>query len=235
MRRANKSGANYAILVVDDEADVRGSVAGGLTNRGFRVYESGSGRSALSQLESRVIDLVVLDLVLPDITGLEVLSKIRENGDVPVIILSGHGQEVDRVVGLEMGADDYLVKPFFQRELEARINSVLRRGSAGGSRKRVFEFDGLRVDTIAREVLLFGQPVNLTPREFDLLAYLAERPRVCCTRDELLREVWGSAAEWQDESTVTEHVRRVRHKLGLPPEDQRWLVTIRGVGYRFDP
>lgn len=206
-----------------------------LVNSGFRVYESSAGAGALDQLETRSIDLVVLDLGLPDISGLEVLTRIREKGDLPVIILSGHGDEIDRVVGLEMGADDYVVKPFSSRELEARIHTVLRRGGAQRPARTALEFDGLRIDPLAREVLLDDRPVALTPREFDLLAFLAERPRVSFTRDQLLREVWGSAAEWQDEATVTEHVRRVRQKLGLPPDDQRWLVTVRGFGYRFDP
>ena len=226
----------HSVLVVDDDEGVRATIAGTLSTRGFRVYEASSGMQALEQLETRDIHLVVLDIGLPDMNGLEVLTKVRESTQLPIIILSGHGDEIDRVVGLELGADDYVVKPFSARELEARINSVLRRGGAtSASARSVLAYDDLVIDTAAREVSLSGTLVSLTPKEFDVLAFLAARPRVCFSREDLLHEVWSSAAAWQDDATVTEHVRRIRQKLGLQPDQQRWLVTVRGVGYRFDP
>ena len=229
------SALHHTVLVVDDDETVRVTVATNLAGRGFRVYEARNGTEAREQLATRDVELVVLDLGLPDISGLDVLQQIRDRSALPVIILSGHGEEIDRVVGLEMGADDYIVKPFSARELEARIHSVLRRAGQQLDHRRILDFGELLVDTAAREVRFQGELVALTPKEYELLAHLAERPRIACSRGELLREVWASDAQWQDEATVTEHVRRIRNKLGLAPDEQSWIATIRGVGYRFDP
>ena len=226
---------HQTVLVVDDDEEVRATVANTLTSRGFRVYEARNGNEAREQLASRDVEIVVLDLGLPDISGLDVLHHIRDVSALPVIILSGHGEEIDRVVGLEMGADDYVVKPFSARELEARIHSVLRRAGQRRDHRRILDFGELLVDTGAREVRFRGCLVPLTPKEYQLLAHLVERPRICCSRGDLLREVWASDAQWQDEATVTEHVRRIRNKLGLAPDEQSWISTVRGVGYRFDP
>ena len=223
------------VLVVDDDEVVRATVATTLASRGFRVHEARNGTEAHCQLANRDIEIVILDLGLPDISGLDVLQQIRDTSNLPVVILSGHGEEIDRVVGLEMGADDYVVKPFSARELEARIHSVLRRAGQQLDHRRVLDFGELLVDTGAREVRFRGSLVSLTPKEYELLAHLVERPRICCSRGDLLREVWASDAQWQDEATVTEHVRRIRNKLGLAPDEQSWIRTVRGVGYRFDP
>ncbi len=179
-------------------------------------------------------DLVVLDVSLPDLSGLDLLRQFRIVGDVPVIMLSGRGDEADRVAGLESGADDYVVKPFYPRELAARVRSLLRRSGAR-TRPSVLEFDELTIDTASRQALLHGLPVELTAREFDLLEFLASAPRQAFSRAQLLQRVWGSSSAWQQESTVTEHVRRIRRKLGVEADQSRWIATVRGFGYRFEP
>jgi len=164
---------------------------------------------------------------------LEVLTEIRKKSNLPVIVLSGRGEESERVVALEMGADDYVVKPFLVRELPARIRSVLRRARPAPSAR--MEFGPLEIRLAEREVVLAGRTIETTAKEFDLLAKLASHPRRVFSRAELLEEVWGSSRDWQDPATVTEHVRRVRRKIENDPEQPRWLQTVRGVGYRFEP
>lgn len=226
------------ILVVDDEPMVREVVAQYLEKDGFAVSEAADGTEAMAWLEANTPGLVVLDIMLPGTDGLSVLRHLRGDGEVPVILLTARADEIDRVVGLELGADDYVVKPFSPRELVARVRTVLRRTSTtstpdGGT--EVLEFGDLRIDTRAREVVVAGRIVTLTPKEYDLLAFLASAPRQVFSRRQLLTQVWDSAPEYQDPATVTVHIGRLRQKLEPDPDDPRWIDTVWGVGYRFEP
>jgi DNA-binding response OmpR family regulator len=225
------------VLVVDDEPMVREVVARYLERDGVIVHDVGTGDAALSWLRSHRPDLVVLDLMLPGVDGLGVLRHIRSEGDVPVILLTARTDEVDRVVGLELGADDYVVKPFSPRELVVRVRNMLRRAAAGPASAAggVLRFGPLSIDPSAREVTVDGRVVTLTPKEFDLLTVLARSPRQVFSRRQLLAQVWESAPEYQDPATVTVHVGRLRQKLEADPDRPRWIVTAWGVGYRFEP
>jgi DNA-binding response OmpR family regulator len=220
--------------VADDDTDIRALISESLNRAGYSVVECAEGRSALALLLGGSIDLVVLDLALPGLPGLDVLSDLRRTSEVPVIIVSGRGEDADRILGLRLGADDYLTKPFSPRELVARTESVLRRTRPSSAGHRL-EFPGLAIDTDAREVLVDGRAVEMTSKEFDLLAHLAISPRHVFSRAQLLREVWSSSPEWQRSTTVTEIVRRVRQKIESDVESPHWIKTVRGVGYRFDP
>jgi DNA-binding response OmpR family regulator len=227
--------ATERILVVDDEPMVREVIVAYLEREGFRVVEATTGTEALRQIAESRPDLVVLDVMLPEIDGFSVLAALRKANDIPVILLTARTEEPDRVLGLELGADDYVVKPFSPRELVARVRSVLRRSAAPVSPPQVLEFDGLVIDEQAREISVDGNPVETTPREFDLIAFLARSPRQVFSRGQLLEQVWDSSSEWQDPSTVTVHVRRLRRKIEKNPDDPRWITTVWGVGYRFEP
>ena len=224
------------VLVVDDEPTVREVVAGYLRRDGHIVSEAADGPAALALLESDPPDLVVLDMMLPGVNGLDILRRIRQMGDMPVIMLTARTEESDRVAGLELGADDYVVKPFSPRELAARVNGVLRRAAPKPvSLAELLEFDGLTIDSRSREVHRDGRLIELTPKEFDVLAHLAASPRQVFSRADLLRDVWQSSPDWQDSATVTVHVRRIRNKIESDPENPRWITTVWGVGYRFEP
>jgi len=222
------------VLVVDDEPMVREVVAEYLRRDGLRVHELGDGSAALEWLRDHRPDLVVLDIMLPGADGLSVLRRIRSAGDIPVILLTARTEELDRVLGLELGADDYVVKPFSPRELAARVRTVLRRASQPVA-DHALDFERLRIDPRTREVHLDGRLVTLTPKEFDLLYAMAQSPRQVFSRRELLGQVWDSAPEYQDPATVTVHVGRLRQKLEVDPDEPRWITTARGVGYRFEP
>ena len=225
------------VLVVDDEPMVREVVTRYLERDGLRVHEIGDGDEAILWLATHQPDLVVLDIMLPGSDGLAVLRQIRASGDVPVILLTARTEEVDRVIGLELGADDYVVKPFSPRELAVRVRNVLRRSTAPAppTVQGALAFGPLRIDPSAREVHVDDRPVALTPKEFDLLHVLANSPRQVFSRRQLLAQVWESAPEYQDPATVTVHVGRLRQKLEADPEQPRWIVTAWGVGYRFEP
>jgi two-component system phosphate regulon response regulator PhoB len=219
--------------VVDDDPDVRLLVSESLAREGYEVIGHADGAEALAALSTAEVDLVVLDLGLPGLHGLDLLSDIRQTIEVPVIILSGRGEESDRILGLKAGADDYLAKPFSPRELMARVESVLRRSRPAHEGERL-EFAGLSIDPGRREVLVAGRPVELTSKEFDVLAHLAASPGRVFSRAQLLRDVWASSPEWQQSATVTEIVRRIRQKIEPDPENPSWITTVRGVGYRFE-
>ncbi len=216
------------MLVVDDRADVRSTVADVLRLEGFDVSEAATASAARAHLERARPDVVLLDVVMPDGDGLELLGLIRSRYGVPVILLTARGEEHERVEGLDLGADDYVVKPFPPRELAARVRSVVRRHRPAG----LLRHGGLVIDRDARTVTVDGRPVELTAKEFDLLATLAGTPGRSWSRAELLRAVWRSSPEWQSESTVTEHVRRLRQKLDRA--GTAGITTVRGAGYRFD-
>jgi two-component system phosphate regulon response regulator PhoB len=222
------------ILVVDDDLDLVDVVRTALEREGFAVDEAGDGETALTKIAGDTPELVVLDLGLPKVRGLDVLRQVRLDNAVPVIVLSGQSDEADRIVGLELGADDYVVKPFSPRELVARVRSVLRRSRTPRQQCRL-EFGDLELDVTTREVWSRGDAVDLRRREFDLLAFLCASPRQVFTRDQLLRHVWDSEPEWQGVGTVSEHVHRLRAKIEHDPTRPSRIVTVRGVGYRFVP
>jgi two-component system phosphate regulon response regulator PhoB len=224
------------ILVVDDDPQLRSLLLLVLEAEGYPVILASDVASAVAELERGEVDLVVLDVSLGVDDGRLVLARIRESGDLPVILISGRGDTAERVLGLRLGADDFLAKPFSPVELAARVETVLRRsGHSGGSLASRNNHRGLKVDVASREVTVDGRVVELTAKEFDLLAFLVRSPRQVFSRGQLLEHVWSSRSEWQDEATVTEHVRRVRHKIEPDPANPRWIATVRGVGYRFEP
>lgn len=224
------------VLVVDDDAAIRTVVRWQLDDAGFRVVEADDGTSALRRIRDDHPTLVVLDLSLPALGGLDVLRSVRGGqvgrSDTPIIVLSGRDGETDRIVGLDLGADDYLVKPFSPGELAARVRSVLRRASPELADEAVV-LGSLRIEPSSRRVLLDEDEVDLTPKEFDLLVFLAVHPRHVFTRAQLLDRVWNSSSEWLGEATVTEHVHRLRLKLEADPSHPRLLRTVRGVGYQL--
>jgi two-component system response regulator ResD len=221
-----------AVLLVEDEIDLRTVTSTYLRVHGYDVLEAGDGRAARRVLTERPVDVVVLDLGLPDEDGLLLLRTVRAAGDVAVVVVTGRGAEPDRVAGLELGADDYLVKPFSQRELSARIGAVLRRRRPAAP--ALLRFGPLVIDTEAREALVLERPIALTRREYDLLVFLARNPGRSYSHEQLLSAVWDSTSEWQSSSTVSEHVYRLRRKLRLADGAPR-IATVHGVGYRFDP
>ncbi len=231
--------AQRRILVIDDDERVRTVLSWQLEAEGFAVRCAADGADALDRIHCERPDLVVLDLSLPGLPGLDVLRRVRSQegqgvaSPLPVIILSGRSGETDRIVGLDLGADDYLVKPFSPGELAARVRSVLRRTHTSADTN--MQQTDLRVDVAAREVFVRGRLAELTAREFDLLAFLVRNPRQVFTRAQLLHWVWDNAAGWQSEATVTEHIHRLRSKLEDDPAHPRWLRTVRGVGYRLEP
>lgn len=229
------------ILVVDDDPQLRSLLLLVLEGEGYPVTLASDAPSAVAEVEKGDTDLVVLDVSLGVDDGRMVLARIRESGDLPVILISGKGDTADRVLGLRLGADDFLPKPFSPVELVARVETILRRSRAQrpaappAQSQDGLPDHGLRVNEVTREVTIDGQPVELTAKEFDLLAFLARSPRQVFSRGQLLEHVWSSRSEWQDEATVTEHVRRVRHKIEPDAAKPRWITTVRGVGYRFEP
>ena len=224
---------NELVLVVDDEDMVREVLARYLAREGYRVAAAADGGSALALAERDRPDVVLLDLMLPGLDGLSVLRRLRAGGDPAVIVLTARGDEVDRVLGLELGADDYVVKPFSPREVVARVRAVLRRG-AGTAAPPPIHAGEIVLDPARRSVELSGEDVPMTRKEFDLLAHLAANPRQVFSRVQLLDAVWGHTWEGSAE-TVTVHVRRLREKIERTPSRPEHLLTVRGVGYRFEP
>jgi DNA-binding response OmpR family regulator len=227
--------AGERVLVVDDEPTVRDVVQRYLEREGFRVQVAADGPGALAAFETQRPDLIVLDIMLPGIDGLEICRRVRAAGPTPVILLTAKGHETDRVVGLELGADDYVVKPFSPRELAARVRSVLRRTHAGSQAPPAALHAGdLEIDPGTREARVGERQLTLTVREFDLLHFLARHPRQVFTRSQLLQQVW-EYTWFGDTSTVTVHMRRLREKVEEDPSHPVRLQTVYGVGYRFVP
>jgi DNA-binding response OmpR family regulator len=222
------------VLVVDDDVMIRDVVGRYLGRAGYRVAVAGDGEEALRMAADTPPDLVVLDLMLPGIPGLEVARLLRNECPVPIVMLTALGEEEDRIVGLEQGADDYITKPFSPRELVLRVGSVLRRARSSAHRIQLppITDDGLMVDGAARRAVLDGAELGLTVREFDLLAFLIRHPGRAFSRSELLEHVWGWT--FGDQSTVTVHVRRLREKLEKDPTRPSRIATVWGVGYRYD-
>ena len=222
------------ILLIEDETSISEPLARALEREGFHVVTAATAAQGLAAFCTRVPDLVLLDVMLPDADGRDILREIRSSSRTPVVMLTARGDELDRVLGLELGADDYIVKPFSPAELVARITAVLRR-RGGTAHPSKLEFEGLTLDIESRKLTINGRAVATTTKEFDLLAFLASSPSHVFTRGELLDKVWGSSAEWQDPGTVTEHVRRVRHLIEDDPARPQRIRTVRGVGYSFEP
>ena len=222
------------VLVVDDEPIVRDVVVRYLQRDGFDTLEAGDGDAARSIIESGAADLVVLDVMLPGADGLTLCRWIRAGSNLPVIMLTARGEAADRIVGLEIGADDYVTKPFSPRELAIRVRNVLKRAETTPLAAETLSFDGLTLDGRTREVRLDGEPVRLTGKEFDLLHFLASNPREVFSRTQLMDRVWGYEAAL-DTGTVTVHIRRLRSKIERDPSTPRHLETLWGVGYRFVP
>jgi len=220
------------VLIIEDERVIRRIVAGSLANEGMSVTVAADIAAGRAALQAGKFDIVILDLTLPDGSGLDLLKGLREAASAShIIVVSGASTEVDRVRALLLGADDYVTKPFYPRELTARALAVGRRLGQNGS--TVLRYEWLKIDMAARQVTVHDSPVELTAKEFDLLAYLASSPGQVFSREELLQSVWKSTTAWQRPSTVTEHVRRIRAKLGDRPP--RMLVAVRSIGYRYDP
>jgi DNA-binding response OmpR family regulator len=222
-----------SVLVVDDEPSVRDVVVRYLRQEGYATLEAGDGEEARSLLEREMPSLIVLDLMLPGIDGLSLCRWIRERSETPVIMVTALGEEGDRLTGLEVGADDYITKPFSPRELVARVKAVLRRSSLPTTVERI-EFGDVVIDPLRREALKAGTPLRLTTLEFDLLWFLASNPDRVFDRGELMECVWGYTSEL-DTGTVTVHVRRLRAKIEDDPSRPRHLETVWGSGYRFTP
>ena len=222
------------VLVVDDEEIVRDVVVRYLKRDGYRTLEAATGDEALEILERETPSLVVLDVMLPQHDGLEICRWIRARSDLPVIMLTARGEEADRIVGLELGADDYVTKPFSPRELAVRVRNLLRRASTQPQLGASTSFGDVELDAEAREVRKDGAPVRLTLKEFDLLWFLASHPRRVFSRDQLMESVWGYRTPL-DTGTVTVHVRRLREKIEDDPSHPRHLETVWGAGYRFTP
>jgi DNA-binding response OmpR family regulator len=222
------------ILLVDDEDAVQRLLAYPLERDGFRVVQARDGQEALERFGREHVDLVVLDVMLPKVDGLEVCKRLRAESAVPIIMLTARDDELDKVLGLELGADDYITKPFSIREFRSRVRALLRRAASvpTGHRDELIESNGLRIDLGAREVFANGQPVQLTYVEFELLRTLASHAGRVYTREQLLQALWGGS-EYREPRTIDVHVRHLREKLERDPGEPEFILTVRGVGYRF--
>jgi DNA-binding response OmpR family regulator len=219
------------VLLVEDEPEIVGLLTDFLAVEGFGVLAAGDARGAIAALDRNGVDCVLLDVMLPGGSGFDVCRRIRERSDVPLLFLSARGEDDDKLRGLALGADDYIVKSATPAEVVARVKAVLRRSEAGRSTTRL-RFGRLEVELAAHETLVDGEPVALTAREFELLTLFVEHPRQVLTREQIFDRVWGS---WGDRSAVAIYVRKLRDKLEVDPRRPQLLVTVWGVGYRFDP
>jgi DNA-binding response OmpR family regulator len=225
------------ILVVEDEASIAEVVSLYLKRAGYSVQIAADGRQAMNAFERQTPDLVILDLMLPEVDGFSLTRWLRDRSNVPIIMVTARRQEIDRIAGLEMGADDYVVKPFSPQELVSRVRAVMRRtGREQPKEERdpYIEFDDLSINPRTRVVTVKDSPVELTAKEFDMLYLLAQHPKQVFTRDQLLERVWGGA-QYIDPGTVTVHVRRLREKIEVDPSRPTRLLTVWGVGYKFEP
>ena len=225
------------ILVVEDEASIAEVVSLYLKRAGFTVQIASDGKQAMTFFESQTPDFVILDIMLPEVDGLSLTRWLRDRSDVPIIMLTARREEIDRIAGLEMGADDYVVKPFSPQELVSRVRAVMRRlkrEQAPAESERPLTFGNLVINALGRTVTVSGQDIPLTAKEFDMLYLLAQHPKQVYTREQLLERIWGGA-EYIDPGTVTVHIRRVREKIESDPSNPTRLVTVWGVGYKFEP
>ena len=224
------------ILVVEDEPSIAEIVSIYLERAGYQVTIINDGQKAIEYLDAELPDLVVLDVMLPNVDGFTITSWLRDHSEVPIIILTSRREEIDRIAGLELGADDYVVKPFSPQELVSRVRAVFRRtlGKSGKHDDGPLEFGDIVIDPVTRLVTIAGNEIMLTAREFDMLWHLAKHPRQVFSRDQLLEAVWG-LSDYIDPSTVTVHIRRLREKIEADPANPNHLLTVWGVGYKFEP
>ena len=225
------------ILVVEDEPNIAEVVSLYLERADFKVRIARDGEAALQALEQHIPDLIIMDLMLPEIDGFAITRWLRERSNVPIIMLTARRDEIDRITGLELGADDYVVKPFSPQELVSRVRAVLRRAGQSqipANQQQPISSGELTIDPLSRSVTCRQQTLSLTAKEFDMLYLLVTHPRQVFTRDQLLERVWGEV-EYIDPSTVTVHVRRLREKIESDPSDPSHLLTVWGVGYKFEP
>lgn len=225
------------ILVVEDEASIAEVVSLYLKRAGFNVQIASNGKQAMTILERHMPDFVILDLMIPEVDGLSLTRWLRDRSNVPIIMLTARREEIDRIAGLEMGADDYVVKPFSPQELVSRVRAVFRRLGQEQVRtesERSLSFDDLSIDPRSRVVMVNDSDIELTVKEFDMLYLLAQHPKQVFTREQLLERIWGGA-QYIDPGTVTVHVRRLREKIETDPSKPTRLLTVWGVGYKFEP
>jgi len=225
------------ILVVEDEASIAEVVSLYLKRAGYNVQTASDGKKALNILERQIPDFVILDLMLPEMDGLSLTRWLRDRSDVPIIMLTARREEIDRIAGLEMGADDYVVKPFSPQELVSRVRAVMRRlgrEQVEAENERSLSFANLSIDPLSRVVMVKESSIELTVKEFDMLYLLAQHPKQVFTREQLLERVWGGA-QYIDPGTVTVHVRRLREKIEEDASKPMRLLTVWGVGYKFEP
>ncbi len=225
----------YNILVVDDEVKIRELIKKYAEFEGHKIYEAADGIAALGMCRQYTFDMIIMDIMMPELDGFSACREIRKQSDVPIIMLSARGEEYDKINGFELGIDDYVVKPFSPKELMLRIEAILKRRNKSAqsepdSRNEVFEIEGLRVDFTARIVYIDNQPISISPKEYDLLFYLVRNRNIALTREKLICEVWGYDFYGGDR-TLDTHIKLLRHSLG---EYSKFIVTLRGVGYRFD-
>ncbi len=221
------------VLVVDDEIPILDAVAYNLRKEGFQPLTAEDAEQCMRLAKSEKPELIILDVMLPSASGFDICKRIRSESHTPIIMLTARADETDRVVGLELGADDYVTKPFSMRELMARVKTVLRRSNAiTGNIEEVIDIGGIHIDSNRYEVSVNGNPVSLSPKEFDLLKFLARHPGQVFTRQSLLDSVWGPAAFVEDR-TVDVHIRWLREKIEADPSQPRHLMTVRGIGYKF--
>ena len=218
------------VLIADDEPQIRAVVRLYLENDGLKVEEASNGTEALLKLKEQDFDLLILDLMMPEVDGWQVCRQVRRESNIPIIMLTARGEEFDRVLGFELGTDDYLVKPFSTRELVARVKALLKRSGKNAQQETQLSFAGITIDKGSREVRVQGQEVALTPKEFDLLHFLAKNPGRVFTREQLMETVWGYEF-YGDLRTVDTHVKKVREKMG---SERNYISTVWGVGYKFD-
>jgi len=229
------AGRTTRILLVDDEQPVQKLLSYPLEKEGYEVVPALDGQEALASFEQGQFDLVVLDIMLPKIDGLEVCRRLRAKSSVPIIMLTAKAEEIDKVLGLELGADDYITKPFSMREFRSRVRAALRRAEMAPAREPGAEplvRRDLRIDFEKRTTELAGEPIDLTYVEFEILSVLAHHPGRVYTRDMLLDRIWGDSA-FRDQRTIDVHIRHLREKLEPDPKNPEYLLTVRGVGYRF--
>ena len=225
------------ILLVDDEESVQKLLTYPLERDGYRVVQARDGDEALSRFDAEDVDLVVLDVMIPKIDGLEVCKQLRARSSVPIVMLTARDDELDKVLGLELGADDYITKPFSIREFRSRVRALLRRAAipgAAGDDEEAIERDGLRIDVSRRDVDVDGRVVQLTYVEFELLRTMSASPGRVFSREMLLQALWGGA-DYREPRTIDVHVRHLREKLERDPSEPEFILTVRGVGYRFRP
>jgi len=225
------------ILIVEDEASIAEVVSLYLKRAGYSPQIASDGRQAMNAFERHQPDLVILDLMLPEVDGLSLARWLRDRSNVPIIMLTARREEIDRITGLEMGADDYVVKPFSPQELVSRVRAVMRRlgrEQAETEPDRQLSFEDLGINPLSRVVTIKDTPIELTAKEFDMLYLLARHPKQVFTREQLLERVWGGAL-YIDPGTVTVHVRRLREKIEVDPSKPTRLLTVWGVGYKFEP